>query len=114
MALLHEVPTGLRVRPSVTVRPLPGKIIRLPARAGTLLLGAALLWGAAAGLTPLAWPLLTALLLAPAVLLAALVELTPHGKSPLAWAYVLTQRARRPCLLVLTRTVAAPAVWRGR
>lgn len=105
MSLVHEVPTGLRVRPTVTVRHIPGKALRLPARAGTLLLVAALIWGGFASLTAIPWPLLAGVILAPASLIAALVELKPRGRTPLAWAYVLLRQRRRPALLVVTRTV---------
>jgi hypothetical protein len=107
VSLIHETPTGLRVRPTVTVRHIPGKAIRLPARAGTLLLVAVLIWGACASLTPISWLVLAGVILAPASLLAALVELKPRGRTPLAWAYVLGRRQRRPALLVVTRTVVA-------
>lgn len=105
MSLNHEVPTGLRVRPTVTIRHIPGKALRIPARAGTLLLVALLIWGGFASLTPLSWTLLAGVILAPASLIAALVELMPRGKTPLAWAYVLVRRMQRPQLLVVTRTV---------
>ncbi|MEN9938532.1 MAG: hypothetical protein RLZZ387_5111, partial [Chloroflexota bacterium] len=94
MSLIHEVPTGLRVRPTVTVRHIPGKAIRLPARAGTLLLVALLIWGAFASLTPISWIVLAGVILAPASFLAALVELKPRGRTPLSWAYVLGRRQR--------------------
>lgn len=113
MSLVHEVPTGLRVRPTVTVRHIPGKAFRIPARAGTLLLVALLVWGGLASLTPISWPLLAGVILAPASLVAALVELKPRGRTPLAWAYVLGRQSRRPSLLVVTRSVApqrAPVV----
>jgi hypothetical protein len=104
MSLVHEVPTGLRVRPTVTIRHVPGRAIRLPARAGTLLLVAVLIWGALASLTPIAWITLAGIVLVPASLIAALVELKPRGRTPLAWGYVFARRARRPRLLIATRT----------
>ena len=107
MRLVHEVPTGLRTRPTVTIRHIPGRAIRLPARAGTLLLLAVLIWGALASLTPVSWTLLAGIVLIPASLLAALVELKPRGRSPLAWAYVLVRKLRRPAFLIVTRSVAA-------
>ncbi|MEI7643789.1 MAG: hypothetical protein WCJ55_05875 [Chloroflexales bacterium] len=106
MGLVHEVPTGLRVRPTVTIRHIPGKAVRLPARAGTLLLVAVLIWGGLASLTSLTWTLLAGIVLVPASLIAALVELKPRGRTPLAWAYVLARHARRPPLLTVTRAVA--------
>ena len=105
MSLVHEVPTGLRVRPTVTIRHIPGRAIRLPARAGTLLLVAVLIWGTLASLTPISWTLLAGIVLVPASLIAALVELKPRGRTPLAWGYVFTRRAQHPRLLVATRTV---------
>ncbi len=109
MSLIHEVPTGLRVRPTVTIRHIPGRAIRLPARAGTLLLVAVLTWGGLASLTPISWVVLAGIVLVPASLIAALVELKPRGHTPLAWGYVLTRRAQRPRLLVATRTVLVAA-----
>lgn len=108
VSLVHESPTGLRIRPTVTVRHIPGKAVRLPARAGTLLLVAVLLWGALAALTPISWTLLAGMILVPASALAALVELRPRGHTPLAWAYVLVRHARRPSTLVVTRTTFVP------
>ena len=106
MSLIHEVPTGLRVRPTVTIRHIPGRAIRLPARAGTLLLVAVLIWGALASLTPIAWITLAGIVLVPASLIAALVELTPRGRTPLAWGYALGRQVRRPAFLIVTRSVA--------
>lgn len=104
MSLVHEVPTGLKVRPTVVIRHIPGRAIRLPTRAGTLLLVAVLIWGALASLTPIAWTTLTGIILVPASLVAALIELKPRGRTPLAWVYVFTRRTRRPRLLITTRT----------
>lgn len=105
MGLTHEVPTGLRVRPMVTLRLVPGQVLRVPTRAGTLLLGAVVLWGALAGMTALPWMLLAGLVLVPAVLAAVLVEAHPHGRPPLVWVWVLIRHLRRPSVLVVTRTV---------
>ena len=107
MNLTHEVPTGLRVLPTVTIRHIPGRAIRLPARAGTLLLAAALLWGALASLTQISWLALAGAVLTPAGILAALVELRPRGRTPLAWVYVLVRHARRPPVLMVTRHAAS-------
>lgn len=104
MNLVHESPTGLHARPTVTVRHIPGQAIRIPARAGTLLLIAFLLWGGLACLTPISWVVLAGTILLPASLLAALIELRPRGRLPLAWGYVLARHVRRPALLVITRT----------
>ncbi len=106
MSLVHEVPTGLRVRPTVTIRHIPGRAIRLPARAGTLLLVAVLIWGALASLTPISWILLAGIVLVPASLIAALVELKPRGRTLLAWGYALGRQVRRPAFLIVTRSVA--------
>jgi hypothetical protein len=115
MRLVHEVPNGLRTRPTITIR-TPGRAVRLPTRAGTLLLVAILIWGALASLTPIAWTVLAGVVLVPASLIAALVELKPRGRTPLAWAYVLGRQLRRPTCLIVTRTVALPqhAVLRRR
>jgi hypothetical protein len=117
MAVVHEVPTGLRVRPTVTIRHIPGRAIRLPARAGTLLLVAVLIWGALASLTPVSWITLAGIVLVPASLIAALVELKPRGRTPLAWGYILIRQARRPAFLIVTRSLAprhAPLIRRRR
>lgn len=114
MSLVHEVPTGLRTRPTVTIRAIPGRAIRLPARAGTLLLGAVLIWGGCASLTPLPWLLLAGIILAPASLVAALVELQPRGRTPLAWLYVLSRQLRRPAILIVTRSLASRHTLAGR
>jgi hypothetical protein len=70
---------------------------------------AVLIWGALASLTLIAWITLAGIVLVPASLIAALVELTPHGRTPLDWVYVFTRRARRPRLLIATRTVLMAA-----
>ncbi|MBK9941547.1 MAG: hypothetical protein IPP13_08005 [Kouleothrix sp.] len=106
MSLVHEVPTGLRVRPTVTIRHIPGRAIRLPARAGTLLLMAVLIWGGFASLTVISWALLAGIVLVPASLVAALVELKLCGRTPLAWGYALGRQLRRPAFLIVTRSVA--------
>lgn len=80
MSLVHEVPTGLRVRPTVTIRHIPGRAVRLPARTGTLLLAAVLIWGALARLTPITWTALAGIVLVSASLIAALVELKLQGR----------------------------------
>jgi hypothetical protein len=96
----------LRTRPTVTIRHIPGQAIRLPARAGTLLLVAVLIWGGCASLTPISWTLLAGIVLVPAGLIAAIVELKPRGHTPLTWAYIFARRAQHPRLLLVTRTVA--------
>ena len=113
MALDHDVPTALGVRPTVTIRQIPGKLIRVPARSGTLMLVALLAWGIGVALVHLPWHVLAGLILIPASLLALLVELKPHGKTPLGWAYVLLRHWQRAPLLLLRR-LAAPAQPRRR
>lgn len=107
--LIHEVPTGLRLRPTVTIRHIPGRAIRLPARAATLMLVALLVWGALAGFTSLPWVTLAGLILLPATIVAALVELQPRGRSPLRWAVIFARAAHRPRILVATRSVRVTA-----
>jgi hypothetical protein len=106
MALDYEVPTALRVRPTVTIRQIPGKVMRVPARSGTLMLIALILWGLGVALGHLPWYTLAGMTLIPAGLLALLVELKPHGKSPLGWAYVIVRHRRRTSILVMRRLVA--------
>lgn len=113
MNLVHESPTGLRVQPTVTMRHIPGKAIRVPARAGTLLLVAFLLWGALACVTPISWTVLAGTVLVPASVLAALVELRPRGRMPLAWVYVMARHVRRPALLIATRTIPKSSLHSG-
>jgi len=45
--LVHETP-ALNVRPMVTLRPVPGVTLRLPARAATIMGVGVLVWGALA------------------------------------------------------------------
>src|SRR5881409_1114652 len=100
MRLDHEVPTALRVRPTVTIRQIPGKVMRIPARSGTLLLIAVILWGLGMAFVHLPWHVLARLFLRPAGTLALLVELKPHGKSPLGWVYVVLRHRRRAITLL--------------
>jgi hypothetical protein len=109
MSLIHEVPTGLRLRPTVTIRHFPGRAIRLPSRAATLILGAVLVWGACVGFTPISWTTLAGLILLPAMLVAALVELQPRGHAPLRWVAIFFRAARRPALLIAIRRVRVAA-----
>jgi len=106
MGLDHEVPTALRVRPSVIIRQIPGKVMRIPARGGTLLLIAVILWGLGITFVHLPWYVLAGILLIPASVLALLVELKPHGKSPLNWVYVVIRHRRRIPTLLARRLVA--------
>jgi len=107
MALDHDVPTALGVRPTVTIRQIPGKLIRVPARSGTLMLIAVLAWGIGVALIHLPWHVLAGVILTPAGLLALFAELKPHGKTALGWAYVLIRHWRRSPALLLRR-LAAP------
>lgn len=102
--MIHEVPTGLRIRPTVTIRNIPGKTIRVPARAATLLAGAALLWGGIAAVSSIPWSTAAILILGPAMILAGIAELRPRGKPPLAWIYIMIRHYRRQRLLIHTRT----------
>jgi hypothetical protein len=106
MGLDHEAPTALRVRPTVTIRQIPGKIVRVPARSGTLMLIALILWSLGVALGHLPWHVLAGVILIPAGLLALLVELKPHGKSLLGWAYVVIRHWRRAPTLAARRLVA--------
>jgi hypothetical protein len=114
MALDHDVPTALGVRPTVTIRQIPGKLIRVPARSGTLLLIAVLTWGIGVALIHLPWHVLAGVILTPAGLLALLVELKPHGKSGLGWAYILIRHWRRSPVLLLQRLAASAELRRLR
>ena len=107
MALDHVVPTALGLRPTVTIRQIPGKLIRVPARSGTLLLIAVLVWGIGVALVHLPWHALAAALLFPAMLLALVVELKPHGKTPLSWVSMLVRHWRRAPVLLLRRLAPA-------
>jgi hypothetical protein len=98
-----EAPTALRMRPTVTIRHIPGKMVRVPARSGTLMLIAIILWSLGVALIHLPWYVLAGVILIPAGLLALLVELKPHGKSPLGWAAVLARHWRRASTLVARR-----------
>jgi hypothetical protein len=105
--LEYESPTALTTRPTVVVRQIPGKTIRIPARSGTLLLLALLAWGVGAIALPLPWYLLAGLVGLPASLLALLVEWKPRGKPPLAWAIIIV-RQRRRAAVVPHRHLALP------
>ena len=102
MAVVHESPTGLNARPTVTLRQLPGRPT-FPTRAGTLMLGAGMLWGIAIVITPIPWMLVTGIVLVPASILAALIEMKPRGKQPLGWISVLARHYRRERVLIVTR-----------
>jgi hypothetical protein len=105
--LEYESPTALTTRPTVVLRQIPGKTIRVPARSGTLLLIALLIWGVGAIALPLPWYLLAGVVGLPASLLALLVEWKPRGKPPLAWAVIIL-RQRQRAALVLHRRLALP------
>jgi hypothetical protein len=105
--LEYESPTALTTRPTVVIRQIPGKTIRVPARSGTLLLIALLVWGVGAIALPLPWYLLALLVGLPASVLAVLVEWKPRGKPPLAWV-VITLRHRQRAAVVPHRRLALP------
>jgi hypothetical protein len=102
MAVGHESPTALNARPTVTLGQLPGRPT-FPTRAGTLMLVAGMLWAIAIVITPIPWMLLTGIVMVPASILAALIEMKPRGKQPLGWLYVLTRHYRRERVLIMTR-----------
>jgi threonine/homoserine efflux transporter RhtA len=103
MALDHETPTALRVRPTVTIRQIPGRLIRVPARSGTLILIALICWGLGLAVSGLPWYVLAGMTLIPASIFALLVELKPHGKAPLGWVYVMLRHRRRAAILIMRR-----------
>ena len=103
MALDHEVPTALGVRPTVTIRQIPGKLIRVPARSGTLLLVAVVVWVFGVAIVHLPWHGLAGAVLVPASLLAALIELKPQGKTPLGWGFVLARHWHRSPIVIARR-----------
>ena len=92
--LVHETP-ALNVRPMVTLRPVPGVTLRLPARAATIMGVGVLVWGALAALTPVPWEALAAATLAPPALLAALAEARIRGRSAPAAAAAIIGHYRR-------------------
>jgi len=92
--LVHETP-ALNVRPMVTLRPVPGVTLRLPARAATIMGLGVLVWGALAALTTAPWDALAVATLAPPALLAALVEARIQGRSAPAWAAAALAHRRR-------------------
>ena len=102
--LIHEVPTALDARPIVVLRQIPGVVLRVPARAATIVLAALVPAGALVGLLG-ASPALGLALLVPAVVLAVLVEVRPGGKPPVHWLVVrLRQQRRAPLLVAQPRT----------
>jgi hypothetical protein len=109
--LEYESPTALTTRPTVVIRQIPGKSIRIPARSGTLLLVALLLWGVGAIALPLPWYLLTLVVGLPAMVLALLVEWKPRGKPPLAWLMIILRHRQRAN--VVPHRPLAPPKWKG-
>ena len=107
MSLTHEVPTALRTRPMVAIRQIPGKVFRVPARGGTIMLGALILWGIAVAVLHLPWETLASLVLVPAALLMYLVEGRPRGKTPLTWVYITFRHVTRPHILIGRRVMTA-------
>jgi len=104
MAVVHESPTGLNARPTVTIAKVPGRPT-FPRRAGTLMLVSMMLWGIAIVVTPIPWMIATGMILVPASIMAALIEMKPRGKQPLGWVYVLTRHYQRDKVLIMTRMV---------
>src|SRR5512138_1339177 len=101
----YESPTALMTRPTVVLRQIPGKTIRIPTRSGTLLLLALLAWGIGAIALPIPWEMLAGIVGLPATTLALLVEWKPRGKPPLAWIVIIV-RHRRRAAVVLHRRLA--------
>jgi hypothetical protein len=97
--LEYESPTALTARPTVVLRQIPGKTIRVPARSGTLLLLALLGWEIGAIALPISPALLAVLVGGPAGLLALMVEWKPRGKPLLAWAIIIVRHRRRATVL---------------
>jgi hypothetical protein len=107
MGLDHEVPTALQVRPTVTIRQIPGRTIRLPSRGATILLIALIVWGIGVAIIHRSWSALAGVTLIPASILALLIELKPRGKTPLGWVYVYMRHRRRAPRLMSRRLVAS-------
>jgi hypothetical protein len=105
--LEYESPTALTTRPTVLIRQILGKTIRVPARSGTLLLIALIGWGIGAIALPIPASLLAGLVGLPAGLLALLVEWKPRGKPPLAWVLIIMRHQQRAAVL-LHRRLALP------
>jgi hypothetical protein len=82
---------------------------RAMARGATILLIALIGWGIGVALIHLAWSTLAGVILIPASLLALLVEVKPHGKPPLGWAYMYLRHRRRLVRLVSQRLVVRAA-----
>jgi hypothetical protein len=108
----YESPTALTTRPTVVLRQIPGKIIRVPARSGTLLLLTLIAWGIGAVALPIPWEVLAAIVGLPTTTLALLVEWKPRGKPPLAWALIIVRHRRRAALVLHRRQVLARKVSR--
>jgi hypothetical protein len=109
----YESPTALTTRPTVALRQIPGKTIRVPARSGTLLLVALIGWGLGVVALPIAWDMLAGIVGIPASLLALLVEWKPGGKPPLAWASILVRHLTRPVTLTHRRLAHRPIKQKG-
>ena len=103
----YESPTALTTRPTVVLRQIPGKSIRVPARSGTLLLLALIAWGIGAIALPIPWELLAGMVGLPAGALALLAEWKPRGKPPLAWVVIIVRHQQRAAV-VLHRRLALP------
>ncbi len=103
--LEYEFPTAITTRPTVVLRQIPGKTIRVPARSSTLMLLALIIWGIGAIALPIPWYLLAGLVGLPAGMLALLVEWKPRGKSPLAWAVIIVRHRQRAAIVLQCRLV---------
>lgn len=102
--LLHEVPTGLRIRPLVTIPIMPGRSIRAPARTATLVTATVILGAFAVATLGIA--LLDAVLAlgVPTLIAIGLVELRPRGMPAPRVIYILMRHAQRPKVLRRRRT----------
>lgn len=99
----YEVPNALRVRPTVTIRPFPGKVIRLPRRAGTIILAAIAVWFIGVGFMHLPWIALAGIVLVPAGVVTFIIERRIQGKTPLAWTSIWLRHASRSKRLIARR-----------
>jgi hypothetical protein len=99
----YEVPNALRVRPTVTIRPFPGKVIRLPRRAGTIMLAAVAIWFIGVGFVHLPLIPLAGIVVVPAGMVTFIIERRIHGKTPLVWTYIWLRHASRSKRLIARR-----------
>lgn len=94
-----EVPTALRIRPTVAVRTLSGTL-RAPKRAVILGGCAVALFLLGLALAPAWWEVWLLGLGLPTAVVIVLLESQPRGKTIGQWAYVLLRHRRRPTRLL--------------